>query len=204
MFGSGVHTTLSGKRATLPGSRCSLQDGLVRSGFASTDDSAPHPTNEQTLSTMSSRTSPLERTLNHLRAACNALGLPAGGNEEELVKRVSAHLAANAPASPEPDDADLGDSLVAARVEYEGADTMRAEAAAALQAEAEGELLVETSFNGKAAVGNRRGLDILAELAAQSTKLAAQRTALQNYREVANTQIAAMEVGIRSLSKSLH
>ena len=127
---------------------------------------------------MSSRSSPLERSLNRLRAACNALGPPAGGTEEDLWNRLRAQPAAAATASAEPDDADRGDSLVAARVEYEDEDSMRAEAAAALQAEAEGELLVETSLDGKAAVGNRRGLDILAELAAQRTELAAQRTGL--------------------------
>lgn len=93
--------------------------------------------------------------------------------------------------------------MVAAEVEYDGEDEMLAEAAATLQAEVEGELSVETGTDGRVAVGNRRGLNIVAAMSrifAQDDRI----TFLENAGAEANSRIASLEQRVQCLSKSLH
>ena len=73
---------------------------------------------------------------------------------------------------------------------------MRVEAAVALQTEVEGELLVDTSSGGKVAVGKRRGLNILTELAELRSKV----SGLEKFREEVTSQIDSIESRIQSLS----
>ena len=134
------------------------------------------------------------------------MGLGAGESQRDLAKPIRAQLAATATACAEPDDADPCDSVVAAQVEYDGEDEMRAEAAVTLQTEVEGELLVDTSSDRKVAMGKRRGLNIsteMLELRSEISELESGVGGLKNFRKETISRIASMESQIQSLSKSL-
>lgn len=165
----------------------------------------------------SSRSSPIKGSFEELREKCKSLGLGSRGSKAELGERIAAQIAATATTSDlqESGDRDPCDVLLATDVGFGIEEDMRAGAVLVLQEQLDTEELeVETRADGKVAVGNRRGLNMTAELADMRAEISALKaykeqstseiSTLQDHKEQSTSEISALQDRVQTLAISLN